>query len=144
MCYISLVAISTRYIEPPHRRRTDGNGHDRTGDPGAPQGAPDARLPAQPRALRAARRALARVVRISLPVAPAPRAPGRDHQRAGHGRPPQDRLRDHARGRAAVPRTAGGDAAGEPDGGREVPGAARVLPVPPARDARPAAGTSPA
>src|SRR6478672_1288336 len=139
--------ISGRYIGPIYRTATpataNGNGHDRTGDPGTAEGAAHARIPAQPRALRAARRPLARVLRVPLPVASPPRAARRDHQRAGHRRSPQDRVRDHAGGGAALPRAAGGDPAREPDRGREVPGAARVLPVPPARDASATARATP-
>ena len=51
--------------------------------------------------------------------------------------------RDHGEGREALLRAAAGDAARQRHRGHRVPGAPRVLPLPAARDADPAAGTPP-
>src|SRR5262245_14165715 len=113
--------------------------HARTGDPGAPEGTADARVPALPRALRPARRPLEGLVRLPVSDAAAPRARRRRRTGAGdagRGNPEAPRLPHHRRRRAAVPPAPGGASVGHPSGGHPVPDPARLLPVPPPGDPR--------
>ena len=98
------------------------------------------------RAQRVAGRLLAGLLRLALPVAPAPGEGGRRRERPerrGARRTSQERLPRHGEGREALLRAAAGDAARQLHRGHTVPRPPRVLQVPAAGDADPPAGTAP-
>src|ERR671925_419358 len=140
--------IENRYIEAQRRRPTVDREVIRragAGDPRTPQGAVDARLPALETPHRHARGILACLVRLAVPLAQAPRAPGRRRaglRRAG-GRAPEERLPHHPTRRDDVPPAPRGGRLGRDRGGQPVPGTPRVLQVPRSGLPHPAARTAP-